>query len=250
MDKEYHNNITNFSELEKALNEWFNVFNWDIDISSYNISTIASISKFKYVVKWFFYCFNNKLTSLKWCPVSVWWDFNCHNNQLTLLEWCPNTVKWSFNCSFNQLITLDWCPTFIWWDLLCSANKLTSLEWSPIEINWDYYCHSNQLTTLEWCPRFVKWRFNCANNNLIPIEKKKWNIFKLWNNIYIRIVKPNIDDIQNLISFDISTDKWSHQYYNSFINFSNSVIKLDQKNITDTDIILHWKKFKKKFINL
>ena len=38
----------------------------------------------------YFSCYNNQLTSLKYCPETVG-GFYCSNNQLTSLEYCPET---------------------------------------------------------------------------------------------------------------------------------------------------------------
>jgi len=36
--------------------------------------------------------------------------FNCSNNYLTSLDFCPKEVGGNFNCSWNELISLDGCP--------------------------------------------------------------------------------------------------------------------------------------------
>jgi hypothetical protein len=206
MDKVYNWNINSFSKLEKALNEWYNTFLWNIAVSGWNLSSLASLSKFSYAVSWCFYCDFNWLTSLEWCPKSIWWDFHCGNNELSTLMWAPKTVLGNFSCKSNNLTTLEWCPMILWWD------------------------------------------FKCFDNKIIPLERVKWNVFKLWESIYIGT--PNRKDIQNLVKFDITTDEWCRKYYNSFTNLIQSTVKLDKKDITDTEISFNGKKFKRKYLGL
>lgn len=40
-------------------------------------------------------------------PSTVGGDFFCNNNNLTWLEWCPTTVGGIFNCSNNKIISLE-----------------------------------------------------------------------------------------------------------------------------------------------
>jgi hypothetical protein len=217
MSKEYFGNIKKIAELEKALNDWFTVFKWDIDISSENLTSLSSLSKFTYSVEWYFWC---------------------KSNQLTTLEWFPKSVKWSVCCNHNNLISLEWCPRYIWWNFRCNNNNLKTLEWIPQLLS-----HRDVIIT-------------CDNNNFIPLEKKKWNVFKLGESIYIG--NPELKDIQNLTKINLwwkeeIRDKrieLSEIYYNSFINFTKSTIKLNKQDITETDIIFKWKKFKKKALNL
>ena len=53
----------------------------------------------------YFYCGNNKLTSLEGCPQTVGRQFYCDYNQLTSLEGCPQTVGGGFYCYNNPLLT-------------------------------------------------------------------------------------------------------------------------------------------------
>lgn len=218
MDKEYTKDINNFNELEKALNDWFNVFKWYIEIINQNLTSLDTLSKFNYSVEWDFLCNQNKLTSLIGCPTRVWWEFFCNNNKLT---------------------TLEWCPEIIWENFDCTNNQLTSLEYSPKSLGWIFLWY---------------------DNNFIPLEKNQNNIFKLWDSIYIWSVKTNTKDIQNLTNVDINAirspyynniknEELSQQYYNSYISFINSTTKLNNSDITDTDITFNWKKFKKKLFN-
>jgi hypothetical protein len=115
---------------------------------------------------------------------------------------------------------------------------------------------------LKWCPISVGWSFDCSENKFIPLKKKEWryNIFQLWEDIYIGNPGTKIDskDIQNLINVDLWDDKTeeddilelSKKYYDSFKKFTQSTTKLNKQDITDTDIIFKWKKFKRKILGL
>lgn len=184
MNKEYKEDINGFQALEKALNDWFNVFKWNVNCSFEALSSIKSISQFCYSVKWNFNCSNNKLTTLEWCPESVWWNFDC------------------------------------------AVNRLTSLN---------------------WCPQFVNYRFKCDYNSF-KFSKTRYNIFKLWE--YIYIWKPNNEDINILTNCDISNSEQAKIYRNSFKKFTQSTTKLNKTDITDTDITFKWKKFKRKILNV
>jgi hypothetical protein len=232
MIKEYADNIYGFVDLEKALNKWFNVFKRDVYITNEHLISIASLSKFTYSVKW---------------------NFDCSGNEITSLAWCPKTVEWDFYCSRNKLTSLEWCPESVWWNFVCYSNNLSSLKWIQELIFWDFDCSENSLTSLELCPNVIKWRVLYQHNNFIPLEKKKETIFKLWGSIYIW--SPNNKDVLTLIKCDFSDDGDGNRekllsYYNSFINFIKSTVKLNKNDITDTDIIFNGKKFKKKYLNL
>ena len=57
-----------------------------------------------------FYCIDNKITSLEYCPEEINGNFICNGNELTSLEYCPQVVGGNFNCSYNNLISLKGCP--------------------------------------------------------------------------------------------------------------------------------------------
>jgi hypothetical protein len=218
MAKEYTKDINSFEELEKVLNDWFTVLKWNVLLSYAELTSLASLSKFTYSVEWYFYCFFNKLTTLEWCPQKVGWDFMCYCNRLTTLKWCPVSVGWMFSCYANNLITLDGCPVYVGWDVLCYKNKFT------------------------------------------PLEKKIWkyNFFQRWEDIYIKNSNINNKDIKILIECDLwvvddGVDKLlelSTKYYDSYINLTKSTTKINKQDITETNIILKWKKFKRQVLGL
>jgi pterin-4a-carbinolamine dehydratase len=132
-----------------------------------------------------FYCYNNKLISLK-CPTTVTGDFNCSHNLLTTLEHCPTTVKGHFYCSNNRLTTLEHCPTTVTGDFNCSHNLLTSLEHCPTTVDGDFSCNNNRLTSLEHCPKTVKGEFYLFINKFPKEIKKKIENFEgTWKELVV-----------------------------------------------------------------
>ena len=107
---------------------------------------------------------------LKFNKVSGW--FYCYNNKLTTLEGCPEKVGGLFGCSFNNLTTLEGSPKEVGGDFYCHNNKLTTLEGSPKEVGGSFCCNTNKLTTLEGGPKYVGGNFYCRNNPLKSTEYK------------------------------------------------------------------------------
>lgn len=79
----------------------------DVDLNDKGLSSLQV--KFNHV-SGTFYCFDNNLTTLEYCPVRVDGHFYCNNNQLKSLEHCPEFVGGHFNCSGNELTTLEFLP--------------------------------------------------------------------------------------------------------------------------------------------
>ena len=103
--------------------------------------------------------------------------FYCHDNQLTTLEGAPQDVVKGFYCRGNQLTTLEGAPRKVGWGFYCSYNQLTTLEGAPREVGGDFYCSSNQLSSLEGAPQKVGGDFSCGDN---PVsEKTLRSIFRI-----------------------------------------------------------------------
>jgi hypothetical protein len=112
----------------------------NVDLSSMDLTEIPL--KFGRVGG-YFYCSNNKLTTLKGSPREVGGNFNCINNQLKTLEGGPREVGVSFYCSHNQLTTLEGAPHYVGRSFDCSNNQLTTLKGAP-EIFGGYFdCDNN-----------------------------------------------------------------------------------------------------------
>ena len=109
----------------------------------------------------YFYCYNNQLTSLEYCPETVGGDFYCGNNQLTSLEGCPETVSGNFSCSYNQLTSLKYCPETVGGGFNCYRNQLTNFDGLPEFFERPIYLSGNPVDEI-YClfkedPRCIYW---------------------------------------------------------------------------------------------
>jgi len=118
----------------------------DVDLSSLELDRLPV--KFKEVGGYFF-CYGNKLTSLKGAPEKVGSDFQCDYNQLTTLEGSPKTVGGGFFCNYNQLTTLEGGPEKVNGGFSCQDNQLTSLKGAPEEVGGAFYCFNNPVSQEE-----------------------------------------------------------------------------------------------------
>jgi len=123
-------------------------------------------------IKGYFYCANNKLTTLEGAPKEVGGYFNCANNKLTTLEGAPKEVGGYFYCANNKLTTLEGAPKEVGGYFNCDHNKLTTLEGAPKEVGGYFSCANNKLTTLEGAPKEVGGYFYCFLN-LVSVENLK-----------------------------------------------------------------------------
>ena len=137
------------------------------------------------IIKGYFDCSYNNLTSLEGAPKKVGDFFNCNNNNLTLLEGAPKEVGGSFYCSDNKLASLKWAPEKIGGSFNCDNNKLTSLDGAPEEVGGSFYCDHNELTSLDGAPEKVVGSFNCYHNELTSLDgapEKVGGDFDCYNN--------------------------------------------------------------------
>ena len=136
-------------------------FEINVDLRNYKLYQLPL--KFG-IVRGYFNCSYNNLTTLEGAPEKVAGYFYCHSNNLTTLEGAPKKVKRSFYCSYNNLITLEGAPKKVEGSFDCHNNHLTTLEGAPEKVGGDFNCHSNNLTTLEGAPEKVGLGFYCYNN--------------------------------------------------------------------------------------
>lgn len=114
-----------------------------------------------------------ELTSLKELNVSIVDGyFYCYNNKLTTLEGGPKKVGGSFSCSFNKLTSLKGSPIEVNGEFFaCCDNELTSLEGCPKEIRGNFDCTYNKLTSLKGCPAIIDGDFSgFANTKKFTIK--------------------------------------------------------------------------------
>lgn len=89
-------------------------------------------------VKGFFDCSQNKLTTLKGCPIETTGFFDCSENLLTSLEGSPKKVGGFFNAYKNKLITLDGSPKVVNGDVDVRFNDIKH-NWVECEMTGGYY---------------------------------------------------------------------------------------------------------------
>jgi len=113
------------------------------------------------VVRGYFYCYGNNLTTLEGAPQKVRVSFSCNDNQLTSLEGAPQEVGPNFNCGHNQLTSLVGAPQRVSGGFYCHNNQLTSLVGAPQEVDRDLYCNNNPVsekTLRRIFSRMKKWK--------------------------------------------------------------------------------------------
>lgn len=112
-------------------------------------------------------------TSLRKLPIRfgrVSGDFYCYANKLQTLKGSPDFVGGDFNCSNNQLTSLKGAPTSVGRDFACHENLLTSLKGCPKHIHGNFNAFLNQLGTLEGAPDVIDGNCSLFQNNLISLE--------------------------------------------------------------------------------
>jgi len=163
-----------FKEIEKYKieNYTFNddgSIDVDDDVNLYN-KVLTKIPIVFRNVSGYFFCDNNKLTSLEGCPKTVGGTFACSFNKLTSLLGSPKTVGGDFYCYYNNLTSLEGCPKTIGGHFNCYNNNLTSLVGGPEAVGGNFYCNDNNLKSLVGGPETVGEDLNCRNNNLTSLE--------------------------------------------------------------------------------
>ncbi|MBR1825575.1 MAG: hypothetical protein IJ770_03205 [Alphaproteobacteria bacterium] len=117
-----------------------------------------------------FYCHYNHLTTLEGAPKEVGGEFYCPENKLTSLKGVPQKIEGSFNCSENQLTSLEGAPQKVGGNFNCSGNQLTSLKGAPQKVGGNFNCSYNQLTSLKGVPQKIEGNFYCSDNQLTSLE--------------------------------------------------------------------------------
>ena len=113
----------------------------DINLCGRNLTEFPEYIQFN-IVKGYFDCRQNKLTSLRGCPRVVEEEFYCSYNNLTSLRGAPEKVKGGFYCGSNQLTSLEGAPKEVD-DFYCNNNQLISLKGVPKKVTGDFYCNQN-----------------------------------------------------------------------------------------------------------
>lgn len=144
------------------------VIKGDVMLATRDLAELPDLSEV--IVEGDFYCYGNRLTSLKGCPKEVGGSFYCGDNELTSLEGAPQKVGGVFQCQSNELTSLEGAPERIGGEFDCHNNLLTTLRGAPQEVGGDFICHDNLLTSLRGGPRTVHGDFSCRQNKLTTFE--------------------------------------------------------------------------------
>jgi hypothetical protein len=143
------------------------------DVSNKELTSLINLNIPNHVTN--FFAFQNKLTSLEYCPKTIGGSFICSHNKITSLEFSPKKVNGNFYCHDNHLTTLKGGPEYVGGNFNCSNNQLTTLEFCPKIINGDLDCIGNNLTSLDFFPDIVDGNFYCHDNKwVIPIPYNIW----------------------------------------------------------------------------
>ena len=119
----------------------------DLDLSAMDLESLPDLSSI--TVNGFFYCSNNKLTSLKGCPQYVG-GFDCSCNEIKSLMYGPVKAAY-YCCSLNDLQTLNGAPRTTEF-FYCAGNNLTNLQYGPVK-SLVYDCSNNNITNLDYIPK-------------------------------------------------------------------------------------------------
>lgn len=148
----------------------------------------------------------NKLTSLPSdLPDKVSGDFWCHDNHLTSLEYCPSHIGGNFSCHHNELTSLEHCPSEVGKGFYCDYNDLTSLEHCPSEVGGVFYCSNNNLTSLKDVHKQIKkisGSFGCFEN---PIKSHVLGLMLVEISGEIETGLGDGDDVDEILN------KWKNQ---------------------------------------
>lgn len=79
-----------------------------LDLGNMKLEKLPDLSKV--FVREYFWCHNNRLTSLAGAPFFVGGDFRCDNNILTSLAGAPQMLAGEFGCRGNRLSSLEHAP--------------------------------------------------------------------------------------------------------------------------------------------
>lgn len=164
------------------------------------------------LIKGFFDCSYNKLTSLKGIAQEIEGNVNCSHNKLTSLQYCPSVIQGDFNCSYNQLLSLNGIAQEVYGALIANNNQLTNFYHLP-KIKSDMNFKANPINNLEGLPKTINNNFY-IDLNLIAQLKEDF-IFKdlfLYN-----------EDEKNYVLSNLPNTQFIHLY--GKVNFDTQKIK-------------------------
>lgn len=96
--------------------------------------------------------------------------FDCQENQLTSLKGSPYEVHGTFNCSYNKLSNLAYAPSLVQGNFDCIKNKLISLEGAPERVEGNFDCSHNDLNNLKFLSPIIRDSLKATHNNLTELN--------------------------------------------------------------------------------
>ncbi|GAB5388775.1 MAG: hypothetical protein Alpg2KO_17430 [Alphaproteobacteria bacterium] len=136
----------------------------------------------------------NRLTSLKGCPIEVTGEFKAAVNHLTTLSGAPRHVGSGFYAGRNRLTTTAGMPANVGGVVDLRNNQLEKLEDMPPSIPATLMLSNNLLTSLEGFPAHVKGFCHLEHNGLLTLEGDLETVeggFSISNN-------PSLLDLQGM----------------------------------------------------
>lgn len=230
----YKWDIDSYDELEKILEDWFNVIDWTVNLRNLWLSTLEWLWEYEYTVTKDFIIAWNNLKHLRWCPDEVDWTFSCEDNQITSLKYGPFYVWKNYECNQNYLKSLEWISPTIKWSFSCQDNDISSYDFFPDV--WD----DNILLFNNDFPRIEKWELP---DTYIFEWKTYWKNENLTESDYDCLLTTKLDE-------DNAYDQWlTIKYIDTILQFIKTSKQIDYENINWVNYVKIWdKKFNKKFI--
>ena len=139
--------------------------------------------------------------------------FYCNDNQLTSLQGCPHSINNNFFCSANQLISLEGGPTSVNGDFYCNDNQLTTLQGCPKFVSGIFYCKNNSIKNLS--------DFDCEFSDIFY---HKGSIIEIFSEFYIEgELKLTYKDIENI--------KLNNKLNNTLKNKTETINSINRKKL-------------------
>ena len=183
------------SEIAKICQQ-YNIHNWSINsdgLIDVEGSVNLSFNKLtKLPLKFgritgFFYCHENKITSLEGGPIHVGKNYECSNNRLTTLKGAPNQIFDNFYCDNNQLTTLEYCPRQIGGNFHCYSNLLTTLRFGPESVDGIVYAWGNKISDIP--KEYLTEKYL----EFIIKEQYDWNLYRKDGSLHLERLEQMIE---------------------------------------------------------
>lgn len=224
--------ITSFDQLKTVLENWYEIIEGTIDLTGkwLTSSIMSELTKYSYLVEWYFLCNNNLLTSFEWFPSSCG-ALSCYWNNITSVIWLPEVyVDYTLDNKFFKLEEL--------------------VEWKLYKYGDDFFLLNDEYFTDEKFKsgiELIKWFDTILNKTkTLRLNNINWVNFKRYGNIlWSKLYPYYVHVVRNVVQFNgklYLKDILDPQFYKNWWNIDS----LEIKNIWEDVIEINWKKFKKK----